>query len=173
MSDKLISNLLAILLGAFAGYLINNQLNPLHLIMSIKPISNIVAFFKGVFAGQVVNNQLNPLLLDIAIKGYCIQSHSLQIPDRFGIFSSGPPRLQVHEGLAFITLVGLVCLTLVLDAFNVFVCRLYGQPNCRKLGAVFPPLILVPGFVLFWIAAVNDRRRKPGYEWADWKLRKD
>ena len=173
MSDKLISNLLAILMGAFAGYLINNQLNPLHLIMSIKPISNIVAFFKEVFAGQIVNNQLNPIHLAVATTGYRIQSQSLQIPDRFGIFSPGPPRLQVHEGLAFITMVALICLTLVLDAFNVLVCSLYGQPNCRKLGAIFPPLILVPGFAFFWIAAVYDRRRVPRYEWADWKVRKD
>ncbi len=61
---------------------------------------------------------------------------------------------------------------LIFDAFSVFLCRLYGLPTCRKLGGAFL-LMIVPGVVLFWIGAVYNRRRVPGYEWEDWKLRKD
>ncbi len=137
-----------------------------------KLISNILAIPKGVFAGQIVNNRLNPLHLAIATTGYQIQSRTLQIPDRFGFFSPGPPRLQVHEGLSFIIMVGWICLNLIFNAFSVFVCRLYGLPTCQKLGAAFS-LTIVPGVVLFWVGAVYGRRRAPGYEWGDWKLRKD
>ena len=137
-----------------------------------KLISDILAIPKEVFAGQIVNNQLNPLHLAVAITGYRIQSRTLQIPDRFGFFSPGPPRLQVHEGLSFIIMIGWICLSLIFDAFSVFLCRLYGLPTCQKLGAAFL-LIIVPGVVLFWIVAVYGRRRALGYERGDWKLRKD
>ena len=140
--------------------------------MFVKLISNILAIPKGVFAGQIVNNQLNPLHLAVTTTGYRIQSRTLRIPDRFGFFSPGPPRLQVHEGLAFIIMVGWICLNLIFNAFLVFLCRLCGLSTCQKLGAAFP-LMIVPGAVLFWIGAVYDRRRAPGYEWGDWKLRKD
>lgn len=135
-------------------------------------ISNILAIPKGVFAGQTVNNQLNPLHLATATTGYRIQSRTLQIPDSFGLFSPGPPRLQVHEGLSFIIMVGWICLNLILNAFSVFLCRLCELPTCQKLGVAWT-LMMVPMAVLFWIAAVYDRRRAPGYEWEDWKLRKD
>ncbi|KAI0508778.1 hypothetical protein F5B22DRAFT_649673 [Xylaria bambusicola] len=54
----------------------------------------------SVWGDQVVNGQLNPVLLDIANRGYYIQSEVLHISERYGIFSPGPPRLQVYEGQA-------------------------------------------------------------------------
>ena len=74
--------------------------------MSGKFIGNILTILKEAFAGEIVNNQLNSLRLAIATTGYRIQSCTLQIPDRFGFFSPGPPRLQVFEGLSFIFMVG-------------------------------------------------------------------
>ncbi|KAK3365431.1 hypothetical protein B0H63DRAFT_363157, partial [Podospora didyma] len=41
---------------------------------------------------------LNPVRLAIAIRGYWIQSRVSHIPDRFGVFLSGPPRRKVSEG---------------------------------------------------------------------------
>jgi hypothetical protein len=137
-----------------------------------KLIGNILAIPKEAFAGEIVNNQLNSRHLAIATTGYRIQSCTLQIPDRFGFFSPGPPRLQVHEGLAFIFAVGWICMVLISDAFVVFVCILSGLPTCQRLGAAFP-LMIVPGAVILWYAQVHNRRRAPGYEWGDWKLRKD
>ena len=137
-----------------------------------KLISNILAIPKEVFAGQIANGQLNPLHLATATTGYRIQSRTLQIPDRFNFFSPGPPRLQVHGGLFFIIIVGWICLNIIFNIFSVFLCRQCGLPTSQKLGAAFL-LMIVPGAVLFWIAAVYDRRRAPGYEWEAWKLRKD
>ncbi|KDN66254.1 hypothetical protein CSUB01_06769 [Colletotrichum sublineola] len=50
------------------------------------------------FAPQVVNNQLNPVHLAIGIRCYQIQTEILGIPEQYGLFSSGPPRLQVLQG---------------------------------------------------------------------------
>ena len=52
----------------------------------------------SVWSDQVVNGQLNPVLLDLANRGYYIQSEVLHISERYGVFSPGPPRLQVYEG---------------------------------------------------------------------------
>ena len=97
--------------------------------MSGELISNILAVPKGAFAGQIVNNQLNPLHLAVANTGYRIQSRTLQILDRFGLFSPGPPRLQVHEGLSFIIMVLWICLSLFSNAFIVYLTRRYGLPT--------------------------------------------
>ena len=135
-------------------------------------LSKIFAIPIQVFAGEIVNDQLNPLHLAVATTGYRIQSRTLQIPDRFGFFSSGPPRLQVHEGSFFIVTASWTCLNLIFHPFMFFLGCLYGLPNCRKLGAAFSLIVLVE-FFCFWLLACCDRRRAPGYEWEDWKLRKD
>ncbi len=137
-----------------------------------KLISNIFAILKQAFAGEIVDNQLNSLYLAIATIGHRIQSRTLQIPDRLGLFSPGPPRLQVHEGCSFLFILGWTCLIMILDAYCVYSCRRpHGECTCQ-LGAVFL-VVMVPHAVIFWIASVYDRHRAPGYEWADWKLRKD
>ena len=135
-------------------------------------LSSILAILKQALAGQIVNNQLNPLHLNIATTGYRIQSQTLKTPDRFGFFSPGPPRLQVHEGLYFLIMLGWIGLNVIFNAFSVFVCRLAGLSTCQKLGAAYA-LTMIPGVVLFWIGAVCDRRRAPGYEWGEWKVRTD
>lgn len=135
-------------------------------------ISNILTISQQVYAGQIINGQLNPLHPAIATTGYRIQSRTLQIPDRLGFFSPGSPRLQAHDGWCFIFMLGWICLNLISNAFSVYVCSLYGLPTCQKLGAAYS-LTLVPGVILFWIVAVYGRHRAPGYDWGDWKLRKD
>lgn len=118
-----------------------------------KLISNILAISQGDWAGQIVNNPLNPLNLTIATTEYRIQSRTLQIPDRFGFFSPGPPRLQVHDGGMFIVIVGLICMNLICSAFLVFMCRLCEARNCQKAGAIFT--LLIPFMVIVvWILSV-------------------
>ena len=67
-------------------------------------VHNAVRAIKGFLKPQVVDGRLNPVRLAVATRGYWIQSHVLHIPDRFGWFSPGPPRLQVHQAtsLAFL-----------------------------------------------------------------------
>ena len=137
-----------------------------------KLISNFLALYREAFAGQVVNNQLNPLHLAIATTGYRIQSCTLQIPDWLGLFSPGPPRLQAHQGSGFIIVAFWYCMVIFNVPLMTFLSRGYGLPTCQKLGA-FYLIFLIPGTLMIWIAAVNDPRRAPGYEWDDWKLRKD
>lgn len=137
-----------------------------------KLISNIFAILRQAFAGEIVDNQLNSLYLAIATSGYRIQSRALQIPDRLGLFSPGPARLQVHEGWSFLYMVGWTCMVMILDASLVYACRRpHGGPPCQLGGLSLR--LMVPGAVIFWIASVYDRHRAPGYEWADWKLWKD
>ena len=122
---------------------------------------SVLAIPKQISAGEIVNGQLNPLHLTVATTGYRIQSRTLQIPDRFGFFSSGPPRLQVHESFCFSHVVGLVCLGVVFDAFSVFLCGPLRTPISQRL-CVWWSLMVVPGVALLWIATANGRCRQPG-----------
>jgi len=45
---------------------------------------------------MIAFNIPNSVHLAVATIGYWIQSQQLKIPDRYGFFSLGPPRLQVH-----------------------------------------------------------------------------
>lgn len=140
--------------------------------MTYNPISSALALFKQVFAGEVINNQLNPLHLAVATNGYRIQSHTLQIPDQLGFFSSGPPRLQAFEGCTFLVATIFTCLFLTWDFSLVFFGPLFGLPNCRKAGVALALVIFAQAFVS-WLLVVCNKRRAPGYEWEDWKVRKD
>lgn len=135
-------------------------------------IGNILAITKGIFAGEIVNNRLNPVHLTIATTGYRIQSRILHIPDRMGFFSSSPPRLQVHEVTPFIVIVLLWWVSIVWGGFLVFLMQLFGRPNALKMAAAIF-LMTVAETVFIWISVCRDHRRTPGYEWGDWKLRKD
>ena len=135
-------------------------------------ISNILVITKTVFAGEIVNNRLNPIHLAIAITGYRIQSRTLYIPDQIGFFSSGPPRLQVHEAAVFIFLIIGSCISIILGGFIVFFVKLYELPNPLKLGAVMLSVIVIQ-IIIVWVSVCCDRRRTPGYDWEDWKLQKN
>ncbi len=144
-----------------------NLLNMLHNL-----ITNILPIAKGVFAGEIVDNRLNPVHVAIATTGFRIQSGTLHIPHRIGFFSSGPPRLQVHEAASFIFLMFGSCVAIVWGGFVIFTIRLCGLPNSLKAGALMLSMVIAQAVVI-WIIVCCDRRRVPGYEWEDWKLRKD
>ncbi len=136
-------------------------------------INNIFATTKGVLAGQVVDGRLNPVRLAIATTGYRIQSRTLHIPDHMGLFSSGPPRRQVHEATDFIVLVFFVCLTSIGGGSLVLFIREAGLPGHRKLGALIALITVLGVAFLWWGMVFHDRHRAPGYEFPDWKLRNE
>jgi hypothetical protein len=45
-------------------------------------------------------------------------------------------------------------------------------PNSIKLSAAMLSMTIAQA-VITWFLVCCDRRRAPGYEWGDWKLRKD
>jgi hypothetical protein len=66
--------------------------------------------------------------LAIAGSGYRTQSQSLHIPDRFGFFSSAPPRLQVEEGAFFAQMLTMICYA-IMTAW--FVISTVSSPKAR------------------------------------------
>ena len=140
--------------------------------ISRKMNNDIIATIKLIFAKGVVDGQLNPVHLSTARHGYRIQSQILRIPGRYGFFSPGPQRLQVHQGCFILIFTFCICVCTVLNAFSIFVCRLHGQPNCEKLGLLYASTVII-GVVMIWAVAINGPLRQPGYEWPDWEIRKD
>ncbi|RYP65286.1 hypothetical protein DL770_009032 [Monosporascus sp. CRB-9-2] len=74
--------------------------------MPLSLTSGILKAVKALLSPQIIDNRLNPYYLAVATRAYWIQSHILRIPDRFGFFSPGPPRLQVLEERPVPTLLG-------------------------------------------------------------------
>ncbi|KAK1980290.1 hypothetical protein LZ30DRAFT_595071 [Colletotrichum cereale] len=52
-----------------------------------------VLTFKQALGPQIIDNRLNPVQLAIGGRDYQIQTGILHIPERYGYFSSDPPRL--------------------------------------------------------------------------------
>ncbi|KAI0543200.1 hypothetical protein GGR58DRAFT_519331 [Xylaria digitata] len=99
------------------------------------------------WSGQVVNNQLNPIYLALGIRGCQIQSEVLHIPKRWGIFSPGPPRLQVYEGQTFVSVCGLIVFMATSYTFAGFVLF--------KLGVLDVELVILCLFEVILIAALG------------------
>lgn len=86
--------------------------------MSRNLFQNIRQGIAASFAPEVSsNNTLNQTHLSIATKGYWFQSHILKIPDRYGFFSPGPPRLQVHQGVSFLILFYMILICTIGNSF--------------------------------------------------------
>jgi ABC-type glucose/galactose transport system permease subunit len=134
-------------------------------------IDDILAVGRAWIAGEIVDNRLNPVHLAIATTGYRIQSH-LRIPDRIGFFSSGPQRLQVPQATSFIALVIATCVLAVLNGLFVLFLSIHPFPN-TNLGKVrvICASMTVSQAIFMWALTCLDKRRAPGYEWADWKVR--
>ncbi|CAH0033461.1 unnamed protein product [Clonostachys rhizophaga] len=52
--------------------------------------------------------------------GYDIQSRVLGIPDKYGFFSQGPPRLQEFEGTLFAVLILMRIATILEEAWTIY-----------------------------------------------------
>ena len=131
---------------------------------------NFLATAKGFLGPEIVDNRLNPVLLATATSGYRIQSHLLHIPDRFGFFLPGPPRLQVYQGAFFAFVVTGTCFSIVLGGFALLLMKLNGRPISPWL-VVAMATMTVATVVTIWALACFDRHRAPDYDWGDWKWR--
>jgi hypothetical protein len=121
--------------------------------------------FQQLLRGEIIDNQLNPAQLAVAKHGYRIQSQILGIPDRLGIFSPGPPRLQTHEGAAFVVMTIIFGLIILLNSMTFFFWKRLGDLEVQSavplaLGLVGAEAAMV---VILCIACCFDRRRSPGY----------
>jgi hypothetical protein len=91
-------------------------------------VRSLVAI-KKFFGPQRIDGQLNPVHLGVAAHGYWIQSSVLHIPNRFGFFSPGPPRLQVFHGALFAFISFSLSILSVLGAFIILWVGARGEPN--------------------------------------------
>lgn len=116
---------------------------------------------------------LNPIHLSFATKAYKIQSQTLHIPDRYGWFSPGPPRLQVHQALVFRWVA--VCLTIQLFFAATIIIFMASIPSRLPVGRIALVLtLLFSGTVaLIWAVECSSEKRAKDYVWEDWKLRKE
>lgn len=136
--------------------------------MSRNFISSILHNITVTFSPQITaSNTLNPDLLTLGTTGYWIQSHILYIPDRYGFFSPGPPRLQVNQGFLFIFLSIMIVSSLFCGAFTVFVVSL--RPDHKPIWkAVVFQVTLVGGTVaMVWVTECFSERRTRDYDWGD------
>lgn len=142
----------------------------------------ILKFYDQLCRGPVYRGELNPLYITIATTGYYIQSHTLRIPDRFGIFSPPPPdprtyqRRRVHEALSFVFIVFWIGYSLFLFAYEYVLWKLYGRPEDgeEKMAvlviSIVTMMVSVIGF--WWVWIVGKRYRRLGYdEREEWKVR--
>ncbi|KAK1767160.1 hypothetical protein QBC33DRAFT_559284 [Phialemonium atrogriseum] len=140
--------------------------------MSHNLTNNALTAVKGFLDPQISNGRLNPVHLAIATRGYWIQSHVLHIPDRFGFFSSGPPRLQMYQSASFAFLTVGVAFSTVWGALTVLLAKLMGRPISRLAGAM--GVLQIAVVAVIWAAlACFDHRRALDYDWGDWKRRKE
>lgn len=111
----------------------------------------------------------NASYIAVAVSGYQIQSQLLHIPDRFGIFSPGPPGLQeVGGGLFTLTMIPFG-FAAILGALTVWMAKNMGKSTPGKLIIAFLIITVVP-FVLVWVFCWCNPRRA---EWKDGKLHRN
>jgi hypothetical protein len=137
----------------------------------LRNLANIVSAARLLVAPDVIDHQLNPIHLALAQRGYWIQEHVLRIPDRFGFFSPSPPRLQAYEGSVFACVAIIHGLVFSWGLFALFCLYLSGMFTRTLVAAMIAMVLTSLG--LFWVGACFDPRRLPGYDWSDWKTRKE
>ncbi|KAI0135680.1 hypothetical protein F4814DRAFT_402144 [Daldinia grandis] len=121
---------------------------------------------------DVIHNQLNPVRLAVAAECYRIQSQTLRIPDRYGLFSPGPARLQVYQaGRCMVLFFSLGYLNVAAWAPSIALLVLVGGEAGRVVLVLGAVEVLV--VVAFWVAMCRDRRRRLGFVWWDWNERRD
>ncbi|TQN68037.1 Extracellular metalloprotease [Colletotrichum shisoi] len=123
-----------------------------------------------VFAPQVIDNRLNPVHLAIGIRCYQIQTEVLGIPEQYGLFSSGPPRLQVLQGSTIPTLYLSIAFPVVVLVVAMLFLR-NENTNMWPLMSLIACAIII--YVLLWYMFCVDPRRAPDYEWNDWQPHRD
>ncbi|KAJ8126140.1 hypothetical protein O1611_g7499 [Lasiodiplodia mahajangana] len=123
----------------------------------------------SLWSGQVVGNRINPIYLGIGVRGYQIQSQVLRVPDRWGIFSPGPPRLQANEGFSFICAGTPVALEALFAIILFSILFSVGRISPLIIAVGLSPLMSVATMVYFLLK--TSPQRAPGYVFDDWKAR--
>ncbi|KAH9230587.1 hypothetical protein CCHR01_07917 [Colletotrichum chrysophilum] len=116
---------------------------------------------------EIIHGQLNPTYLAVAARGYHIQSSVLHIPDRYGWFTPGSPRLQCRQGAAMSFCLFLVVLLTALYGYTLYTLKYVHKRQTELMewmfGISLAFVVLAP-----WLAMHHDPRRAPNYEWKDW-----
>ncbi|KAH0441457.1 hypothetical protein CcaCcLH18_02020 [Colletotrichum camelliae] len=120
---------------------------------------------------QIIHGQLNPTYLAVAARGYHIQSSVLRIPDRYGWFTPGSPRLQCRQGAAMSLYLFLVVFLTALYDYTLFRLKYVHKRRTEEMEWMFGISLAIVVF-LPWLAMYHDPRRAPDYEWKDWGNRR-
>lgn len=120
------------------------------------------------------DGNLNPTLLAIAQSCHRYQSEVLGIPDRWGFFTSGNPRLQVDEAAALVSCIFILGPMLLWTIILLAHACYSSLPGCTFIVFLSFLLSLNLGTVgAIWAVMILSKRRKKDYIWADWKERKE
>ena len=133
---------------------------------------NVLTIPRAIYAGEMINERPNPFYVNLASTGYRLQSVTFRIPDQYGFFSAGPPRLQVYEASSCLLLIAIVCISALLFSFSLLLFRIAEKPCSSGIIAIFVvSTIIEVGMV--WISLCHDPRRGNGHHWGQEKLRRD
>lgn len=124
-----------------------------------------MATIKLMFSSDIRNGHPNPVHIAIANRGYDIQSRVLRIPDRFGMFSPGPPCRSAFEGHAFVF--AILYLVLVAIAFAGCVVGLEAIEHQRLEVPITFAVLYVGLIITFWVVIIRSPQRKLDYYWGD------
>ncbi|KAF4979246.1 hypothetical protein FZEAL_4491 [Fusarium zealandicum] len=107
---------------------------------------------------RVKDDGANPFFLYIGAKGYHLQSQVFRVPQRFGVFSPGPPLLQVHQAI-FVTFFAAL---FVLEFFisSAVVSVLYSKGG-SWLAFMLVMLVIRSGVAIFLWASMTFRPPNP------------
>ncbi len=137
---------------------------------------NILNPIIGFLSPQITKDKkLNPVHLALGIRGYWIQSQVLHIPDRFGFFSPGPPRLQVHQAFLLLPMLLAVITTSFWGAFAICLAVLNNKDNSLPAWRITEVVVVlvVGGADVLYIGFLFDPCLAQNYDWVDWKVHKD
>lgn len=120
------------------------------------------------------NGILDQEMLALAIYCFRVQSETLRVQERWGFFSSGHPRLQVHEAVFFAFFAWTMLSTGFLQVL-LFLLIAYADRADADLFQLFALFFWLDiGVVaIFWLCAVYGVRRKADYRWFDWNIRQE
>ena len=99
-------------------------------------VSNIYAGIEDFLGPSVIDGRLNHVRLALATWCYWIHSRIFRIPDRFGFFSLGPPRLQVEESYIFVVVVFFTSQMVFYGEIAIFLVSLMGDRPVKPFAAM-------------------------------------
>ncbi|EHK21331.1 uncharacterized protein TRIVIDRAFT_223103 [Trichoderma virens Gv29-8] len=124
---------------------------------------------KAMFSPAITRNQPNPVYVEMAARCYHIQSRVLHIPDRFGYFLPGPPRLAAQDAFAF----ALIFFTFGLPLAAFAICWVVFKSVRQEilLGTIGYLVMCFMLLVLLWAVEIHRYRRMRGHDGEDVELK--